>query len=65
VLPLNNQELEFLRLLNDRGEIVPEQITSDPAMQATVHAHPGLRWKALNVRKHHGLDGAGGADETA
>lgn len=65
VLPLNDQELEFLRLLNDRGEIVPEQLTADPAIQATVRAHPGLQWKALNVRKHHGLDGAGGADESA
>ena len=58
VLPLNNQELEFLRLLNDEGAIAPEFLTSDPAMQATVREHPGLKWKALNVRKHHGLDGA-------
>jgi len=26
--------------------------------------HPGLRWKALNVRKHRGLDGAAAPDET-
>lgn len=58
VLPLDDQELEFLQLLNDEGEIVPELLTSDPAMQATVREHPGLKWKALNVRKHHGLDGA-------
>jgi len=58
VLPLNNQELEFLRLLNDEGAIAPEFLTSDPAMQATVREHPGLKWKALNVRKHHGLAGA-------
>jgi predicted nucleotidyltransferase component of viral defense system len=58
VLPLSNQELEFLRLLNDEGAIAPEFLTSDPAMQATVREHPGLKWKALNVRKHHGIDGA-------
>jgi len=63
VLPLNDQELEFLRRLNDRGEIAPELLTTDPAMQATVREHPGLKWKAFNVRKHHGLDGASGADE--
>ena len=49
VLPLNNQELEFLRLLNDEGEIAPELLTADPAMQATVREHPGLKWKALDV----------------
>lgn len=63
VLPLRDQELEFLRLLNDRGEIAPELLTTDPAMQATVREHPGLKWKALNVRRHQGLDGAGGPDE--
>jgi predicted nucleotidyltransferase component of viral defense system len=59
VLPLSDQELEFLRRLNDRGEIVPELLTTDPAMQATVREHPGLKWKALNVRKHHGIDDSG------
>jgi len=63
VLPLSEPELEFLGRLNDRGEIAPELLTSDPPMQATVREHPGLKWKALNVRKHHGLDVAGGADE--
>jgi len=55
VLPLGESELEFLRRLNDRGEIAPELLTSDPAMQVTVREHPGLKWKALNVRKHQGL----------
>jgi len=32
-------------------------------MQATVREHPGLAWKALNVRKHHGRDDAGSLDE--
>jgi predicted nucleotidyltransferase component of viral defense system len=62
VLPLNDDELEFLRRLNDRGEIAPELLTDDPTMQATVREHPGLKWKALNVRKHHGIDDAGGVD---
>jgi predicted nucleotidyltransferase component of viral defense system len=62
VLPLNDQELEFLRLLNDEGQVAPELLTADPAMQATVRKHPGLRWKALNVRKRRGL---GGAEEPA
>jgi len=52
VLPLTHRELEFLRRLNDEGQISPELLTTDLAMQATVRQHPGLRWKALNVRKH-------------
>jgi predicted nucleotidyltransferase component of viral defense system len=65
VLPLNDKETEFLRRLNDEGEIVPDLITADPGMQARIHEHPGLKWKALNVRKHRGLDGAVGPDEPA
>lgn len=63
VLPLNAQETEFLRRLNDEGEIASELLTADPAMQVTLREHPGLRWKALNVRKHRGLDGAAESDE--
>lgn len=56
VLPMTEAEVEFLERLNDRGEIVPELLTSDGGLQSTVASHPGLRWKALNVRKHLGLD---------
>lgn len=55
VLPMSATEIEFLDHLNDRGEIVPELLTSDGALQTTIAAHPGLRWKGLNVRKHLGL----------
>jgi hypothetical protein len=61
VLPLRAEEIDFLEKLNDRGEIVPELLTSDAAMQGRIRGHSGLRWKALNVRKHHGL--GGGTDE--
>jgi len=63
LLPLSAAELEFLRRLNDLGEIAPELITGDLTMQAIVREHPGLRWKALNVRQHRGLEGAGMPDE--
>lgn len=33
-------------------------ITEDPTLQAAIREHPGLRWKALNVRRHRGLDAA-------
>ena len=63
LLPLTADELEFLRRLNEAGEIAPERLTSDAAMQMTIREHPGLNWKALNVRKHRGLDSAGPTDE--
>ncbi len=55
VLPLAPNEMEFLDRLNDHGDITPELLTADPDMQATIREHPGLRWKALNVKKHHGI----------
>lgn len=57
LLPLRAAKTEFLDHLNDRGEIVPELVTADPEMQRLLRGHPGLRWKALNVRQHRGLEG--------
>ena len=55
LLPLTVDEMEFLRLLNSKGEIRPEFLTADKAMQKTIRAHPGLQWKALNVGKPTGM----------
>jgi predicted nucleotidyltransferase component of viral defense system len=54
VLPLDAHEREFLDRLNDAGDIVPELLTKDHAMQSIIREHPGLRWKALNVKKRAG-----------
>lgn len=54
VLPLEPPERKFLDALNDRGEIVPELLTDEARMQDLIRAHPGLLWKALNVKKHFG-----------
>lgn len=54
LLPLTTDEMEFLRHLNGHGEIRPDLLTADETMQATIRAHPGLQWKALNVRKAAG-----------
>ena len=50
LLPLEAHEREFLTRLNDRGEIVPDLLTADSAMQAKIAASPSLQWKALRVR---------------
>lgn len=55
VLPLADQELEFLERLNGKGDIASEVLTDDERLQTTIRAHPGLLWKALNVRQHRGI----------
>ena len=57
VLPFDPPERQFLDHLNDRGKIAPELLTDDTNLRAIIGSHPGLLWKALNVRKHQGLDG--------
>ncbi len=64
VLPLDAHELEFLERLNGAGDIAPELLTADPAMQAIVRDQPGLKWKAMNVKKRLGLATSGSDDET-
>jgi len=55
VLPLQAHEIEFLDRLNGQGDIAPELLTSDSGMRAIISNHPGIRWKAMNVKKHFGL----------
>lgn len=57
VLPLTESERAFLDAINDRGEIIPDLVSSDPDLQAIIWSHPALTWKATNVRKHRGLVG--------
>lgn len=52
VLPLTAAEGEFLARLNGQGLIEPRLLTDDALEQATIAAHPGLLWKAHNVRAH-------------
>ena len=57
VLPLETHELEFLERLNGAGDIAPELLTAEPAMQAVIREHPGIKWKALNVKRRLGAAG--------
>ena len=56
VLPLNDPEREFLDLLLEKGEIDASTLTPDKALQERIHSQPLLQWKALNVKRHKGLD---------
>jgi len=54
VLPLAANESAFLDRLNGAGDVAPELLTSDPAMQVLIREHPGIQWKAFNVKKRVG-----------
>ncbi len=52
LLPFTAPEQEFLDRILDRGEIAPELLTGDEALQNRIRRHPLLEWKAVNVRSH-------------
>lgn len=51
LLPFTASEKEFLDRLLDYGEIEPVLLTRDEGLAARIRHHPGLEWKALNVRE--------------
>jgi len=51
VLPFTEREREFLDRILDHGEINPLLITGDKDMADRIRNHPGLQWKALNVKE--------------
>jgi predicted nucleotidyltransferase component of viral defense system len=54
VLPLSKAELEFLDRILDHGEIDPSLLTTDEELMERIRYHPGLKWKAINVRQYRG-----------
>ena len=56
LLPLEQNELEFISLLNEKGEIHSELLTYDEQLRELIDIQPGLQWKAQNVRDYKGLD---------
>jgi len=66
VLPLAENEREFLERLNGAGEIIPELLTGDAGLQAILQNHPGLLWKAKNFkavgRQRPSTDALGGGE---
>jgi len=52
MLPLKSNESEFLDLILDHGDVRSDLLTTDHEMQERIRTHPGIQWKALNVRKH-------------
>lgn len=54
VLPLEPHEREFLDKVIDHGEIEPSLLTDDPELAGRIKVHPGLLWKAANVKRFKG-----------
>jgi hypothetical protein len=55
VLPFSENEIAFLDLLLDHGEIDSTFLTPDSDLQQRIQRQPLLEWKAVNVRKYKGL----------
>ena len=49
LLPFADHEIEFLKNLNEKGEIQAMLLTNDPVMQSKIENLPLLRWKASLV----------------
>ncbi len=54
VFPLAESEQVFLDLLLEHGEIDATLLTDDQDLKKRIATHPGLQWKAVNVREHKG-----------
>ncbi len=48
-------ERAFLDRLIDAGEVEASLLTEDPGLQDRIAAQPMLRWKAMHVRRFHGV----------
>ena len=59
VLPLTDGESAFLDLLLDGGQIDASPLTSDESLRERIRGQPLLRWKAMNVRHHAGMEPGG------
>jgi predicted nucleotidyltransferase component of viral defense system len=46
LLPLNNKELEFLRLVQEDGVIKPDLLSNDSSLCEKIIKHPLINWKA-------------------
>lgn len=54
LLPFTEAEREFLDRLLDYGEVEPTLLTGDAELAERIRRHPGLAWKAHNVRQFKG-----------
>jgi len=55
LLPLTDNEVEFLTMINETGRIKPDLLTENIDLQEKISRQPLLKWKAQNVRQHRGI----------
>lgn len=46
LLPLNQEQTEFIRLIRTKGEIKPELMTTNKTLAEAVSKHPAIKWAA-------------------
>lgn len=49
-LPFKENELGFIKLLREKGEVKPELITSEQHLIEAVMIHPLIKWKAMQAK---------------
>ena len=52
ILPFSDSENKFLQEVNFTGNIYPEMVSEDEAMQMNIRNQPMLAWKCLNVKNY-------------
>ena len=52
ILPFSDSEKNFLKEVNFTGNIYPEMVSEDEAMQMNIRNQPMLAWKCLNVKNY-------------
>lgn len=55
LFPFSQEELKFFDKLIEKGEIDPSLICTDEALITKIVDHPGLKWKAINVKKFNAI----------
>ena len=50
LLPLRDNEVEFLNYLFDKGEIKSSLLSEDEILQENIRLHPALRWSAQKIK---------------
>ena len=50
LLPLKENESDFIRLLREKGEIKPDLITTNQKLIEAVTVHPLIKWKAMKFQ---------------
>ncbi len=50
LIPLNEEEIEFISLIRESGEIKPQLLTSDESLIQAIQSHPAITWMTKKTK---------------